>query len=314
MSRGNSKRRRAPEKPGDPGFLVVDKPRGWTSHDVVDAARGWLGTRRVGHLGTLDPAATGVLPLAVRDATKLVPFLQAGRKRYVGTIRLGVETDTQDSDGRVTRTHDGPLPDEASLREVLLEFVGEILQVPPMYSAVKHSGVPLYRMARRGEQIERPPRKVQVFELILRDYAAPVADIDVTCAPGTYVRTLAADIGERLGCGAHLASLRRVYNEPFEIAQARSVEQLEAEAERGAIESHLIPAAEALGFPTVRLARNDAARLAHGAPVAAPGLRFHVGTRLSALGPDGALIAVVETRPDRSLQPLRVLRPLAARE
>ncbi|UCE87325.1 MAG: tRNA pseudouridine(55) synthase TruB, partial [Deltaproteobacteria bacterium] len=146
----------------------MDKPRGWTSHDVVDAARRWLGTRRVGHLGTLDPAATGVLPLAVRDATKLVPFLQAGRKRYVGTIRLGVETDTQDSDGRVVRTATGPLPDEAALREALLEFVGEILQIPPMYSAVKQGGVPLYRMARRGEQVERPPRKVQVFELLLQ--------------------------------------------------------------------------------------------------------------------------------------------------
>jgi tRNA pseudouridine55 synthase len=291
---------------------VVDKPRGWTSHDVVDAARRWLGTRRVGHLGTLDPAATGVLPLAVREATKLVPFLQAGRKRYVGTIRLGIETDTQDADGRVLRTAHPPWPDEAAVRSALCGFVGETLQVPPMYSAVKRRGVPLYRMARRGCEVERAPRKVQVLELLLRRYDPPNADIDVTCAPGTYVRTLAADVGALLGCGAHLAGLRRVRNEPFEIEQALGTEQLDQEAARGGIEAHLIPAADVLGYPVVRLARYDAARLLHGAPVPLSGARVRVGERLSALGPDGVLIAVVEARVDRHLHPLRVLRPVAA--
>lgn len=305
-------RRRARERPGPPGFLVVDKAAGWTSHDVVNVARRWLGTRRVGHLGTLDPAATGVLPLAVREATKLVPFLQMGRKRYVGSIRLGVETDTQDADGRELRTHGGALPEESEVREILVEFAGEIEQIPPMYSAVKKSGVPLYRLARRGEEVERAARKVQVHELRLLGYAPPLVEIDVTCSPGTYVRTLAADVGTRLGCGAHLAGLRRVWNEPFGIDGARTAPELEAAAARGQIEEHLIPAHEALPFPTLRLSAVDAARVRNGAAVRGLGLGAEPGARVSALGPDGLLLAVLEARPDRSLAPLRVLHRVAA--
>ena len=139
----------AAERQGPSGFLVVDKPPGWTSHDAVDAARRWFATRQVGHLGTLDPQATGVLPLAVRRATKLIPFVPADPKVYRGTIRLGVETDTYDGDGQVVARHEGPLPDEETVRRGLASFCGEHEQVPPMYSAVKHGGVPLYRLARR---------------------------------------------------------------------------------------------------------------------------------------------------------------------
>ena len=158
-----ARRRRARrEDPGPSGFLVVDKPSGWTSHDVVDAARKWLGTRRVGHLGTLDPAATGVLPLAVRSATKLIHYVQDARKAYAGRFRLGVETDTLDAEGQVTRRHEGDLPSEAELRKALAAFQGEIHQVPPMFSAVKVGGVPLHKLAREGKDVPREPKTVEI--------------------------------------------------------------------------------------------------------------------------------------------------------
>jgi tRNA pseudouridine55 synthase len=149
------------EAPGPSGFVVVDKPAGWTSHDVVDAARRWFGTRRIGHLGTLDPQATGVLPLALRDATKLISYVPADPKRYRGVVRLGVETETLDGDGPIVARHSGPLPDESAVRSVLAGFLGEHEQVPPMYSAVKQGGVPLYRLARRGEEVERAARRAR---------------------------------------------------------------------------------------------------------------------------------------------------------
>ena len=148
MARRTRARRDRRERPGPAGFLVVDKPAGWTSHDVVDAARRWFGTRRVGHLGTLDPQATGVLPLAIREATKLVRFVVQDDKRYVGTARLGFETDSLDGEGKLLHVHDGPLPDEQSVRSALTGFEGDIEQIPPMFSAVKHAGVPLHRLAR----------------------------------------------------------------------------------------------------------------------------------------------------------------------
>jgi tRNA pseudouridine55 synthase len=163
------KNRRSLETPGPAGFLLVDKPSGWTSHDVVDAARRWLGTRRVGHLGTLDPLATGVLPLAVRAATKLLPYLTDNRKSYVGSIELGVETDTLDAEGEVLRRHEGALPEADAIARALIDFCGEIEQLPPMYSAVKREGVPLHRLARAGKRVERAPKKVRIDRLSRAD-------------------------------------------------------------------------------------------------------------------------------------------------
>lgn len=305
-------RRRAAERPGPSGFLVVDKPAGWTSHDVVDAARRWFGTRRVGHLGTLDPQATGVLPLAIREATKLVPFVASDPKVYRGAIRLGVETDTLDGDGRVVRRHEGPLPDEAAVRAALAAFVGEHEQVPPMYSAVKQGGVPLYRLARRGEQVERTPRKVRIDAFELLAYEPPDVSVEVQCSPGTYVRVLAAEVGEKLGCGAYLQSLCRLRSGPFELAQAVSVETLEAEAERGEVEGRLVRPAAALGLPALRLTPEDARRVLHGGALPQGGAPRTPGERLAALDPTGALIAILEVGPDRRLKPVRVLAQLAA--
>jgi len=303
-----SRARRAPERPGPSGFLVVDKPPGWTSHDVVEVARGWFGTRRVGHLGTLDPLATGVLPLAIREATKLIPYLPVGPKHYAGIVRLGIETDTLDAEGKVVRRHAGPLPDEACVRRALAARVGESEQVPPMYSSVKRSGVPLYRLARRGEVVEREPRKVRIERLEALGYAPPDLEIDVACSPGTFVRALAADLGRDLGCGAHVVTLRRTRSHPFEISQAASVEALEAEARSGAIAARLVPPAEALGLPTLRLSRDALRRVRHGGDlVPPPTAALEPGARTLALAEDATPVALLELGLDRRLRPLRVL-------
>jgi tRNA pseudouridine55 synthase len=309
------RRSRQREREGPAGFLVVDKPTGWTSHDVVAAARRWLGTRRVGHLGTLDPLATGVLPLAVREATKLVPFLEGGAKVYAGAIRLGVATDTLDAEGRVLHRHEGPLPDEATVRDALAAFRGDIEQLPPMFSAVKQGGVPLHRLAREGREVERAPKRVRIDRLELLDWAPPLIEIEVACGAGTYVRALAADLGEALGCGAHLASLRRTRSEPFESSQALPIETLERLAEEGGIEARIIPPAIALGFPVLRLDPDSTRRVLHGAEIAAGGASFPTlatGSRVTALEPGGEMVAVLEMRPGRRLHPLRVLRSVAA--
>ncbi len=313
MARRSSRKRSDP--PGPSGFLVVDKPVGWTSHEVVDAARRWFGIRRVGHLGTLDPLATGLLPLAIREATKLAPFVAQGSRVYVGSIRLGVATDTFDAEGRVLYRHDGPLPSEEMVREALAGFLGETLQIPPMFSSVKKGGVPLYRLARRGEEVERAPRPIRIESLEMHHYVPPEIGIEIACSPGTYVRTLASDLGEQLGCGAHLSGLRRTSSGPFLLDQAASVEDLEAAAGRGDCESWLIAPERALGLPVVALRVDQARRITHGGdiPVAEASGPFESGTpprpgdRLAALAPSGTLLAVMELRPDRLLHPLRVL-------
>ena len=307
-------RRTRDELPGPSGFLVVDKPAGWTSHDVVDRVRRWFGTRRVGHLGTLDPQATGVLPLALRDATKLIPFVPGDPKIYRGVVRLGVETDTLDGDGRELARHAGPLPSEVAVRSALGSFLGEHEQVPPMFSAVKQGGVPLYRLARRGEQVERAPRKVRIDSFALLAYRGPDVEVEVTCSPGTYVRVLAAELGSRLGCGAYLQSLCRLRSGPFELAQAAPFEALAGEVERGTIAARLLRPAAALGLATVRLTADDARRVLHGATLPTGAAPRAVGERVAALDPTGALLAVLEVAPDRRLRPLRVLHRLAARQ
>jgi tRNA pseudouridine55 synthase len=301
---------RARRDDGPSGFLVVDKPAGRTSHDVVDAARRWLGTRRVGHLGTLDPLATGVLPLAVRDATKLVPFVAGGRKRYETEICLGVETDTLDADGRVTQRFEGSLPEEIAVRAGLAGFVGEILQVPPMYSAIKQGGVALHKLARRGAEVERAPRAVTIYSIDLVRYAPPSLEIALECSAGTYVRVLAADLGRRLGCLGHVRVLRRTLSGPFTLAHARSHALLDAAAAEERIADCLLPAVDVLGLSKILLEAGEARRIAHGGELrlepallgaAAP------GDRLAAMDASGTLLAVVELGDDGCLRPLRVL-------
>ena len=308
MAKRRSRRSRD-ERPGPAGFLVVDKPPGQTSHDVVDAARKWLGTRRVGHLGTLDPQATGVLPLAVREATKLISFIARDSKSYVGTVRFGIETDTLDAQGRETRRcAEGRLPTSAAdVEKVLKDFRGEIQQIPPMYSAVKKDGVPLHRLARRGEEVEREPKTVMVHRLDLTRFEPGLAEIRVDCSAGTYVRVLAAEIGTALGCGAHLESLRRLSSGPFDATQALSFEQLTSEATLGVIDKRVISPADAMGLPIFELSDEGTRLVRHGADVS-PGTQLRVapGERVIALDGDQNLVGLLELRADRRLWPLKV--------
>lgn len=215
------------------GFVIIDKPAGITSHDVVSRVRRILGTRKVGHTGTLDPFATGVLPVAVNEGTKVIPFLDEGVKRYEALLRLGVVTDTLDTTGRVLHEADFSSIDRASLDASLARFSGLISQIPPMYSAIKQGGQPLYKLARQGREVERSPRQVEIYALELLSFAPPLVSIRVVCSRGTYVRTLADDIGSMLGCGAALQELRRTASGPFDISGAVTIDELAGAARDG---------------------------------------------------------------------------------
>lgn len=209
------------------GVLVVDKPAGMTSHDVVDRVRKVFGTKKVGHAGTLDPDATGILVLGLGNATRLLSFAQAGTKRYVAVASFGTTTTTQDASGDVVETRPVDL-DRATLEDALGAFRGDIEQVPPMVSAVKVGGERLYRKARRGEEVERPARAVTIAALDLVDFEQDqhTATLDVTCSPGTYIRTLVHDIGQAVGCGAHLKTLRRTAASGFAESDAIPLDEI----------------------------------------------------------------------------------------
>ncbi len=202
------------------GALLVDKPVGPTSHDVVDAVRRQFQLRKVGHCGTLDPNATGLLVLVLGRATRLSERLMSDDKVYEGILRLGESTSTYDAQGELT--HSLPVPPLTldQLNEVAQTFVGDQMQLPPMVSAVKQNGVPLYKLARKGIEVERKERFIHIYTFQISQYSAPDAHFRVACTKGTYVRTLAHDLGQKLGCGAHLASLRRLVSGKFDVAQA----------------------------------------------------------------------------------------------
>jgi tRNA pseudouridine55 synthase len=269
-------RRRRETGPVIDGVLVIDKPAGPTSHDVVARVRRALGQKRVGHTGTLDPAATGVLVVCLGRATKLVRFLQAGRKTYAATMLLGVETDSQDADGAIVAEVDASTVDERSLCEALTGFQGDITQIPPMVSAVKVGGERLHAKARRGEVVDREPRPVTVHELVLDAFEPGVratASFLVTCSSGTYVRTLAHDVGQHLGVGGSLTALRRVANGPFTVEDAITLDELDGLATSGELAAHVLDPGAALArlLPSVDVV--DAAvlaRLVQGQPLPDP--------------------------------------------
>ena len=215
------------------GFFIIDKPAGITSHDVVSRVRRILGTRKVGHTGTLDPFATGVLPVAVNEGTKAIPFLDEGVKCYEAKLKLGVTTDTLDITGKILSTADYYSVDEKCFVQLLPHFIGEIDQVPPMFSAIKIDGQPLYKMARQGQEVERKPRRVQIRSIKITSFEPPYVSISVNCSRGTYVRSLADDMGKVLGCGAVLQELRRTESGPFEISSAISLEALQVMVQQG---------------------------------------------------------------------------------
>lgn len=305
------------------GLLPIDKPVGVTSHDVVDRARVALGQRAIGHLGTLDPGASGLLVLAVGAATRCASVWQSGGKTYEGTIRFGVTTDTQDLQGRVLEQRPVAF-DEARLREASRAFVGDLQQVPPMVSAIKHHGRRLYKLARRGEVVHRDPRPVNVTSWAWRSIELPIATFEIRCSGGTYVRTLAHDLGEALGSGAALAALRRTASEPFTLENAARWEDLRALPAGELWERHGIALDRALDrLPSVVLDAEAVERLGRGGrarvepPVGAPlagGERSVVfrdaaghALALGELSPDPADASRIEARP-------HVVFPWAVRE
>ena len=244
--------------------LVVDKPVGPTSFDVVRKVRRAAGLRRVGHGGTLDPAASGVLPICLGEATKLAQFLLDADKEYDFTVCFGVETDTDDATGAVTARADAGAVDEAAVRAALAPFRGPITQVPPSYSALKRAGRPLYDYARAGEVVVAPPRAVTVRELELASFTGPAAAaFRMRCSKGTYVRALARDLGRALGVGGHVTALRRTRSGPFALAQARPLDEVLsalAAPDRGAAPLPLVELADALRHLERRMVSDDAAR------------------------------------------------------
>lgn len=274
------------------GVLVVDKPGGMTSFDVVREVRKATGEKKVGHTGTLDPMATGVLPLCLGEATKIAQFITEASKAYDATLRLGATTDTLDADGKVLLER--PVPDltNAMIEQAMNAFRGTFMQTPPMYSAVKINGVRLYELARAGEEVERAARQVTVHELVLRDFSATEIRLSVRSSKGFFVRTLAAELGEALGCGAHLTALRRTQSGPFTLAQAVPLAKLRESPQS----AKLVSLDEALvDVPALVVTQAQAEKVRHGGLVeVAPRAGL-----VRVVGPDGALLAVAEAAAGR---------------
>ena len=284
------------------GFVVIDKPAGITSHDVVSRVRRILGTRKVGHTGTLDPFVTGVLPIAVNDGTKAIPFLDEGVKCYEALMQLGVATDTLDMTGTVLREGDCSSITEQLLRDVFDRFTGSIQQIPPMYSAIKQGGQPLYKLARLGQEVERAPRSVEIHAIELISIDFPFVSVRVTCSRGTYIRTLADDIGATLGCGAALKELRRTASGPFVIGAALTLEALENAAGAGNAPSLCVSPFAALShLPDILLTDSGVKSVSFGrSPLwqetTGTIKSLHGGEELVRLSHNGALVAVARLK------------------
>lgn len=250
------------------GVLNVHKEAGWTSHDVVARIRGKLRGMKLGHAGTLDPAATGVLPLLVGRGTRIAEYLLEWDKTYLAGLRLGETTDTQDATGTLLQRAPTESITEERVREVAAEFEGPIQQVPPMYSAVKVGGVPLYKAARAGRDVARQAREVTVSRLDVVRVQIPDVTLRVACSKGTYIRTLCADIGQRLGVGGHMTMLVRERVGPLTLEQALRVEEVESRLEQGTLAASMLTLDEALaGLPACRVGAGTARRVLHGMPI-----------------------------------------------
>ncbi len=286
------------------GVIVIDKPIGMTSHDVVQIVRKGTNIRRAGHTGTLDPRASGVLVVLVGPAVRLSEYVSASDKRYQAVIQLGTTTDTYDADGRVLATTSVDIS-EKQFDDVLQSFVGQIEQVPPPYSSVKVKGRHAYDMARNGEEVDLEPRTINVYNLDLLEWAPPEAVIDVYCSSGTYVRSLAHDLGEKLGCGAHLIGLRRTKSGRFTLRDAVPLRKLRDAFENDTWQNFVIPAAEALSdWPAIELTAEQLDIVRHGRRIPA---EIGVGNMARAISDDGELIGLLELDPEtQEWQPKKV--------
>jgi len=293
------------------GILNVDKPPGMTSHDVVDEVRRLAGQRKVGHAGTLDPMATGVLLICLGKATRVSEYLMRGRKHYRATIVLGTATDTYDAEGEIVSTGGKTDFDKDEIATALTRFVGKIEQVPPMYSAIKHGGRPLHELARQGKTVERDPRPVEIDTIVLLDWTPPELSIDVVCSPGTYIRSLAHDLGEELGSGAHLSALVRLGSGRFVLSDASSLDRLAEAFEHGQEDRYLLAMDEAFfDSPAAVVGYEAAQRIAHGQGVE---LQLSLDpqpdgeTLARAYGPEGEFLAIMVRDPASGLwQPRKV--------
>lgn len=282
-----------PESRSVTGILLLDKPQGISSNRALQQARRLFGAAKAGHTGSLDPLATGLLPVCFGEATKIAGYLLGARKAYAAECRLGVTTDTCDSDGAVLTERAVPALDDAIIRRELAKLTGRITQVPPVYSALKQGGVPLYKRARRGEAVEAPPREVEVFHFDLAGRDGDMLRLHVECGSGTYVRSLVRDLGEALGCGAHLTALRRLWVEPFRDPRMFTLGELAALREQDTESMHacLLPAVAGLvGWPALRLNEADADAVSHGRAVRVAG----ASGRCRAESADGRLLAIGE--------------------
>jgi tRNA pseudouridine55 synthase len=303
------------------GVLVIDKPKGWTSHDVVAWTRKTLQIRKVGHGGTLDPLATGVLPLYLGEGTKLVPFNLEGIKSYVATMKLGQETDTLDADGQITSEKEIFFCTRQMVEEALGPFRGKIRQRPPLYSALKQKGVPLYQRARSGETPEVAERETEIHALELKEFSLPLVTLEITCGRGAYIRSLCADLGRALGCGAHVVELRRTRSGRFTLEQALTLEEVSRRGEQKRIEEKIFSLRESVDLAgEIRLEEKSAVRVRQGQPLRLSDLPggeaegFRKGQRWGLLQGPGALLAIAESQVDAgpslpgSATVLRILR------
>jgi len=298
------------------GLLLLDKPTGPTSHDIIVKVRRLLGVKKVGHTGTLDPIASGLLVILLGRATKLAPFLPQDPKIYEGSLILGVTTDSMDIEGKVTG--ESPYRDgQTEARAALVSLQGELEQLPPMFSAVKYKGVPLYRYARRGEDVPRKTRKVDVYEVDMTAFrqegSKAEADFIISCSPGTYVRSLVAQVGDILGCGASLSSLRRLASGPFQLKDALTMEELASGTEKGVLPLiGMVEAVNDLNKVTVQeeweKTANNGAPLEEGM-IERLGQTVQKGETVAVISPKGVLVGfhtVMRSRPFYS-KPRRIV-------
>ncbi|GGX85356.1 tRNA pseudouridine synthase B [Litchfieldella qijiaojingensis] len=294
------------------GVLLLDKPQGMSSNQVLQRVRRLFQAQKAGHTGTLDPMATGLLPICFGEATKFSSHLLEADKVYRTRARLGEVTDSGDAEGEVVERLPVPPFGEAELRDVLVRFRGEIEQVPPMYSALKHQGRPLYELARQGKTIERAVRRVKVYDTRLLSHDDASFEFEVSCSKGTYIRTLAEDIGRELGCGAHITALRRLKTGPFEADGMHTLETLEALPNQAAREALLLPMDVLVAhLPVITVEDKQACRLLHGQPVCAEtnGL---TPDSLARLYRDEAFLGLATVKAVGEIAPRRLLDTSAA--
>jgi tRNA pseudouridine55 synthase len=289
------------------GIFNIHKIPGMTSHDVVAKMRKLLKQRRVGHAGTLDPAASGVLPICAGQATRVAEYLSESGKAYRATIIFGVETDTYDAEGQITRTASTEDLSQARIEEALAQFRGPQMQIPPRYSAIKIQGQAAYKRTRAGEELVLEARPIELTYLAIVDWQSPTLILDVECSKGTYIRSLAYDLGQALGCGAHLGGLIRTRSGPFRLAESITLEDLATASEQGHLANHAQPADRALEqYPALHLNAEDAARVKHGNLFtcdSVPGER----SLARVYNPEGEFIAIAEWEPQgEKWQPKKV--------